>query len=171
MGYNGRTVVEEAAYEGTIVEEDGGSILTTIMVLNARCLLEGTDRKFKDFCKFVKIIEPKPDIIVVHEVNGFSGETNIRKKITGALKIYGVVYSQRLKQHETVARAGGGIMCLFKKKLFSVITVGPPEGLDTTLLDGYVRTFCLFRRQYPGVLPLIVMVAYIPPPNKGNKEC
>jgi len=146
----------------------GGSILTTVMVLNARCLLEATGRKFNEFCSLVKKTEPKPDVIVVHEVNGYSGEMNIRGKIEGALRIYGVVFSQRLKQH-AVARAGGGIMCLFKKKLFRAMTVRPPEGLDTMLLDGYVRTFCLLQ-QCPGVLPLIVMVAYIPPPKKGNKE-
>ena len=32
-----------------------------------------------------------------------------------------------------------------------------------------MRTFCLWRKDHPGVLPLIVTVAYIPPDDKDKK--
>ena len=75
-----------------------------------------------------------------------------------------------MKVSETGARAGGGVMCLFKREMFRATTVQPPRGLDTTLLDGHVRTFCLWRKEHPSVLPLIVTIAYIPPEDKGKKN-
>ena len=54
--------------------------------------------------------------------------------------------------------------------MFRATTVQPPKGLDTTLLDGHVRTFCLWRKEHPGILPLIVTVAYIPPEDKDKKN-
>ena len=59
-------------------------------------------------------------------------------------------------------------MCLFKRELFKATNVHPPRGLDTSLLDGHVRTWCLWRKKHPSVLPLIVTVAYIPPEDKKN---
>ncbi|MCG3769690.1 MAG: hypothetical protein JW384_00819 [Nitrosomonadaceae bacterium] len=145
------------------------NILTTFMVVNAAVLLEATGNKIKEFRALVKRTEPKPHVIVVHEVNGFSGEARVRDVLLhGALAIYDAVYSQKLKLSETGARAGGGIMCLFKRELFKATNVHPPRGLDTSLLDGHVRTWCLWRKKHPSVLPLIVTVAYIPPEDKKN---
>jgi len=47
-----------------------GTIVTTMMVLNASVLLEATGKKVRKFLDFVKVTEPKPNIIIVHEVNG-----------------------------------------------------------------------------------------------------
>ena len=85
--------------------------------------------------------------------------------------MYDAVYSQKLKLSKTGARAGGGgIMCLFKREMFQATNVQPPRGLDTSLLDGHVRTWCLWRKKHPSVLPLIVTAAYIPPEDKGKKN-
>ena len=141
------------------------------MVVNAAVLFEATGNKVKEFRALVKMTEPKPHVIIVHEVNGFSGEIRVREELLhGALAIYNAVYSQKLRLAETGARAGGGIMCLFKRKMFRATTVRPPEGLDMTLLDGHVRTFCLWRKEHPSILPLIVTVVYIPPENKKKKN-
>ena len=146
-------------------------IMTTFMVVNATVLLEATGNKVKEFRALVKATEPKPHVIIVHEVNGYSGELRVREELLhGALAMYDAVYSQKLKVSETGARAGGGIMCLFKREMFRATTVQPPKVLDTTLLDGHVRTFCLWRKEHPGILPLIVTVAYIPPEDKEKKN-
>ncbi len=177
MGYTGGTVVGDDAYEGTIVKEDGayeeamveedvayvqrengrgisdifgagGSILTTVMVLNARCLLEATGRKFNEFCSLVKKTEPKPDVIVVHEVNGYSGEMNIRGKIEGALRIYGVVFSPRLKQH-AVARAGGGNYVPIQEKVVSCHDSAAPRRIRY-YVTGWLCADFLFIATMPG---------------------
>ena len=76
---------------------DGEStILTRIMVVNATVLFEATGYKVRDFRAFVQSTEPKPHLIIVHEVNGFSGEKRVREELLhGALAIYGAVYTPR----------------------------------------------------------------------------
>ena len=139
--------VEDVAVQelqvAAVDEDECEVILTTFMVVNAAVLLEATGNKIKEFRGLVKVTEPKPHVIVVHEMNGFSGEARVRDVLLhGALAMYDVVYSQKLKLSETGARAGGGIMCLFKRELFHATNVQPPRGLDTSLLDGHVRTWC-----------------------------
>ena len=63
-------------------------------------------------------------MIIVHEVNGFSGEKDVRRELLrGPLWLYNAVNSQKLKQTETGARAGGGIMCLFNRDMYRANTV------------------------------------------------
>ena len=109
--------VQEIPVAAVAEDEFERVILTTIMVVNAAVLLEATGNKVKAFRALVKATEPKPHVIVVHEVNGFSGEVRVRELLLhGALAIYDAVYSQKLKLSETGARAGGGIMCFFKRE-------------------------------------------------------
>ena len=85
---------------GVAVAGNGGEdvIVTTFMVVNAAVLLEATDNKVKEFRALVKMMEPKPHVIIVHEVNGYSGELHVRKELLhGALAMYDAVYSQKLK--------------------------------------------------------------------------
>ena len=122
-----------AGQEVPVVADAGGGgesvILTTFMVVNAAVLLEATGIKVKEFRALVKATEPKPHVIVVNEVNGFSGEAHVRGfLLQGALAMYDAVYSQKLKLSETGARAGGGIMCLFRRDMFQAINVQPPRG-------------------------------------------
>ena len=178
---------EEVVYEGfdngagghdvdcstTPVKE--GCILSTFMVLNASVLLEAKGVRLREFMNLMQSTNPLPNMIIVHEVNGYSGEKNLRSLLLrGPLRFYELVYSQRLKHPETgarVGRAGGGIMCLFNKSMFRANLVPPPDELDTSLLDGHVRTFCFWRKEYPSIPPLIVTVAYIPPEDaKKNTE-
>ncbi len=50
---------------------DGEStILTRFMVVNATVLFEATGYKVREFRELVKATEPKPHVIIVHEVNG-----------------------------------------------------------------------------------------------------
>ena len=81
-------------------------IMTTFMVVNATVLLEATGNKDNEFRALVKATEPKPHVIIVHEVNGFSGELRVREELLhGTLAMYDD--SQKLKMSETGARAGG----------------------------------------------------------------
>ena len=58
---------------------------TKMLVVNAAGLVEGTGDKFRAFHKMVKDLDPKPDIIVVHELGGYSGAEKIQFKLVGAL--------------------------------------------------------------------------------------
>ena len=55
-------------------------------------------------------------------------------------------------------------MLLYKLDQFKCDVILPPlsvEGAD--LLDGHIRTFCLWRKKVSYILPLLVTVAYVPP--------
>jgi len=43
-------------------------------VVNATVLLEATGEKVREFLELVRSTEPKPHMIIVHKVNGFSGD-------------------------------------------------------------------------------------------------
>ena len=89
-----------AVQDVPVVADAGGGgesvIMTTFMVVNATVLLEATGNKVKEFRALVKATEPKPHLIIVHEVNGFSGELRVREELLhGALAMYDAVYSQK----------------------------------------------------------------------------
>ena len=65
---------------------------TTILVTNANKLVESTGKKFKKFHAMIKNLDPKPDIIAVQELGGYSGgKEKIRISIVGALRMYDCV--------------------------------------------------------------------------------
>ena len=78
--------------------------------------------------------------------------------------MYGCVFSHKVKLHNGKNRAGGGIMLLYKLDRFRCDVILPPLSIKgAALLDGHVRTFCLWRTKVAYVLPLLVTVAYVPP--------
>ena len=80
---------------------------TTILVVNAAGLVEGTGDKFRAFHKMVKDLDPKPDIIVVHELGGYSGVEKIQFKLVGALRRYDCVYTQKPLMRVTIKLVPG----------------------------------------------------------------
>ena len=120
----------------------------TMMVTNAACLMEKTGEKFKAFYKMVKNLDLKPDVIVVHELGGYSGEDRVRFKLVGVLKQYSCVYTQKPRVDSGAHKAGAGVMLLFKRELFREEVMNLPSNVEKPqLLDGHIRTVCLWRKQ------------------------
>ena len=55
-------------------------------------------------------------------------------------------------------------MLLYKLDQFRCEVMLPPAGIEgAVLLNGHVRTFCLWKKNFAYMPPLLVKVAYIPP--------
>ena len=69
--------------EGVTVMLGDGELLslTTVLSLNASCLMEASGRRFKEFAILVKGLKERPDIIVVTELGGYSGVVSIQSKM------------------------------------------------------------------------------------------
>ncbi len=157
--------------KGVTVLPGGGELLSLVKVLslNASCLMESTGRRFKEFAILVKGMKEKPDIIAVTELGGYSGVISIKSKMHGPLAGYGVASSQR-PQGSGTKQAGAGILLLYKREKFRCEDLPLPDVSQGPLLSGYVRTFCLWRKQTPSVPPLVVTVAYVPPQRANIRE-
>ncbi len=142
--------------KGTTVLPGGGELLslTKVLSLNASCLMESTGRRLKEFAILVKGMKEKPDIIAVTELGGYSGVISIKSKMHGPLAGYGVASSQR-PQGSGTKQAGAGILLLYKREKFRCEDLPLPDVSQGPLLSGYVRTFCLWRKQTPSVPPLV----------------
>ena len=171
-GVNGPREPDETAMQskkptgvkGATVLLGGGELLslTTVLSLNASCFMEATGKRFKEFAILVKGLKKKPDIIVVTELGGYSGVVSIQSKMRGPLAPYGVASSQR-PQGSGTKQAGAGILLLYKREKFRCEDLPLSDVSQAPLLSGYVRSFCLWRKQAPSVPPLVVTVAYVPP--------
>jgi len=159
------------AGEGATIAHCSGELLslTTVLSLNASCLMESSGRRFREFAVFVKGLKEKPDIIVVTELGGFSGIVPIQPKMRGPLSPYGVASSQR-PQGSGTKQAGAGILLLYKREKFRCEDLPLPDVSQGPLLSGYVRTFCLWRKQTLSVPPIVITVAYVPPQLKYVSE-
>ena len=105
----------------------GSSVLVTtvnILVMNANVLQGRNPERLNDFRTLLASRNPRPDIIVVQELGGTSGETDVRSKFRGGLWMYGCVFSQKVKLHNGKNRAGGGIMLLYKIDQFRCDVIG-----------------------------------------------
>ena len=142
---------------------------TTILVTNANSLVESTGEKFKVFHAMIKNLDPKPDIIVVQELGGYSGgKEKIRTNLKGALRMYDCVYTQKPLMDAGDHRAGAGVMILFKRELFRGDVIRLPSTVEKPmLLDGHIRTVCLWWKQQPHMPPIVLTSAYIPPIRSG----
>ena len=83
--------VEDLGQPGVLLNDFPLLCQTTMLVMNAAGLVEGTGEKFRAFHKMVKSLDPKPDIIVVHELGSYSGAEKIQFKMVGALRRYDCV--------------------------------------------------------------------------------
>ena len=106
----------------------------------------------------------------MHELGACSGGKDIvRFKLVGALRQYSCVYTQKPLMDSGAHKAGAGVMLLFKRELFREEVMNlPPNVEKPLLLDGHIRTVCLWRKQYLHLPPLVVTVAYIPPPVRSG---
>ena len=87
-------------------------------------------------------------------MGGTSGETDVRSKFRGGLRMYGCVFSQKVKLHDGTHRAGAGIMLLYKLDQFKCDVIVPPLSIKgAALLDGQVRTFYLWTKKFAYMLP------------------
>ena len=160
--------VQDLGQPGVLLNDFPLLCQTTILVLNAAGLVESTGGKFRAFHKMVKDLDPKPDIIVVHELGGYSGAEKIQFKLVGALRRYDCVYTQKPLVDAGDHKAGAGVLILFKRELFRGDVIRLPSTVERPLLlDGHMRTVCLWRKQYPHLPPLVVTAAYIPPVRGG----
>ena len=89
-------------------------VVTTvnILVMNANVLLGKDPERLTDFRVLIASRNPKPDIIVIQKLGGTSGETDVRSKFRRGLRMYGCVFSQKVKLNNVTNRAGAGIMLL-----------------------------------------------------------
>ena len=138
---------------------------TTILSVNAACLLESSGRRLKNFETMIASTVPRPDIIVVHELNGYSGKLNVRALLKrGALRSYDCEFSQKPMVDGGKHKAGGGIAILFKKSKFKASVFSMTGDADEIrMLDGHLRTYSLWRRELAHLPPLVVTVLYLPP--------
>ena len=138
---------------------------TTIMAVNAACLIESSGRRLRNFEILIASTVPRPDIIVVHELNGYSGRLNVRALLLrGALRSYACEFSQKPLVDGGKHKAGGGIAILYKKLKFKASVVSMTgDDEEVRMLDGHLGTFSLWRKELPHVPPLIVTVLYVPP--------
>ena len=60
--------MHESVKSKVVVNDSQVICQTTVLVTNAAGLIEKTGNKFKAFHRMVKNLDPKPDIIVVHEL-------------------------------------------------------------------------------------------------------
>ena len=140
---SGHGAVEEA-----VVGRNVGNVLslTTVFSINASVLMESSGNRFKDLMKYVKgFKEDAPDIIAVTEMGGYSGVAKIHEKMVGPLRKYKAVYSQRPLGSGN-KQAGAGILLLYKREKFKCGDL-PLPGVCPVLFSGYVRSFCLWRKQ------------------------
>ena len=103
---------------------EGPEVVTTVnvLVMNANVLLGKDPERLNDFRALIASRNPKPDLIVIQELGGTSGETDVRSKFRGGLRMYGCVFSQKVKLNNGTNRAGAGIMLLYKLDQFRSVT-------------------------------------------------
>ena len=152
----------------------GSSVVVTtvnILVMNANVLLGRDPERLYYFRVLLASRNPKPDIIAVQELGGTSAEEEVRSEFRGGLWMYRCVFSQEVMLYIGTNQAGGGIMLLYKLDQFRCDVIVPPLNIKgAALLDGYVRTFCLWRKKFAYMLPLLVTVAYVPPVRRYWRE-
>ena len=121
--------MQESVQSKVVVNDSQVICQTTVLVTNAAGLIEKTGNKFKAFHRMVKNLDPKPDIIVVHELGGYSGakiglkraKEQIRVKLVGALRRYDCVYTQKPLMDEGDHKAGAGAMILLNGSSLEVM--------------------------------------------------